>query len=275
MIGVPGRIVEIFRGLVRDRAVPGEPYMIAEGWDDYAQKWAPGKFRVLPETPVQHLGDEWTGEDVTGGGTTYGLPRETLADFSAFLEQKFVSPYISGSGLAGMEIGPGGGRLTKLLLERSAVLHAVDGSNAMLAALKMRFANESRILYHHCDGSSLPSVGQDTLDYVTAFDVFVHFEPRLVYWYLGQIAKLLKPGGVGVIHYSNTLTPLGGKQFLADVGTNLCKREQYFAFGVMTPELMGRFIEFAGLQVVSTDTGVIPRDAVAVFRKPEGRTAGA
>lgn len=268
------KIIALFRGLFTDAVPESEPQLIAEGWDKYAENWSPEKFRVHAETPVQHLGDEWTGEDVTGGGTTYGLPREVVADFSRFLEEKFVAPYLSGTGLEGMEIGPGGGRLTELLLKRSAVLHAVDGSKSMLGTLRQRFANDSRLRYHHTDGSSLPALPANSLDYVAAFDVFVHFEPRLVYWYLKQIASVLKPGGVGIVHYSNMLTPLGGKQFLSDVEANLHKRAAYYAFGVMTPELMGRFIEFAGLEAVTTDTGIIPRDAVAVFRKPGEVRAG-
>lgn len=259
------QIRELFTGTA---ATHDEPQMIAAGWDRYAEAWRPDKFNVVPEAPVVHLGDEWTGEDVSGGGTTYGLPLEVVSDFSRFLEEQLLSPHLPGSNLVGMEIGPGGGRMTELLLKRSSRIHAVDASKAMLAALKKRFGSDPRVAYHLSDGMTLPPLGAGSLDYVAAFDVFVHFEPRLVYWYVQQVARLLKPNGIGIIHYANLLTPLGGKQFLGDVERNVRRREAYFSFGVMTPELMGRFLEFTGMTPVSTDIGIIPRDAVAVFRKP-------
>jgi SAM-dependent methyltransferase len=115
---------------------------------------------------------------------------------------------------------------------------------------------------------SLPALPKGTLDYVVAFDVFVHFEPRLVYWYLRQIRDLLKPGGIGVIHYANALTPIGWRQFMADLDENVKRRIHFAAFGVMCPQLMEQFLRVLGLEIVSIDTQIIPRDAVAVFRAP-------
>ena len=47
-----------------------------------------------------------------------------------------------------------------------------------------------------------------------SIDVFVHFEPRLVYHHLRQLARLLKEGGIGIIHHANTLSEIGFRQFL-------------------------------------------------------------
>ena len=77
----------------------------------------------------------------------------------------------------------------------------------MLGKLRARFAGDAGRVCHHADGLPPPPLPEASLDYVAAFDVFVHYEPRLIYWYLRQIARLLKPGGVGIIHYSNILSP--------------------------------------------------------------------
>lgn len=239
----------------------GEPQLIARGWDNYAKKWKTDAFESSGLKP-QHLGDEWTEEDA------YGLPKETINRFADFLQEGLLDPHLPAHATTGLEIGPGGGRLTSLLLRRTDHLHVAEPSAAMLAHLRNRLGDRPNIEYHHTDGFSLPTLPEASLDFVIAFDVFVHFEPRLVFWYLRQIAPLLKPGATGVIHYANVLTPLGWKRFEGAVFPNLMQRQRFAAFGVMCPEMMGQFLKQLGLEVVTTDTGLIPRDAVAVFRKP-------
>src|SRR5262249_49311142 len=120
---------------------------------------------------------------------------------------------------------------------------------------------------HKIDGSTLPPLHSASLDFVFAFDVFVHFEPRLVYWYLRQAVPLLKDGGVGIIHYSNALTAIGWRHFLRDLEINVQGRRHFAAFGVMCPALMERFLASLEVEVITLDVGLIPRDAVTVFRR--------
>jgi SAM-dependent methyltransferase len=245
----------------------GEPAMIARGWNDYAKSWHSRKFSVTAGHHVQHLGDEWTAEDDSGGAPTYGLPAAAVDRFDEYIGKRLLDAYLPAQASAGLEIGPGGGRLTKLLLERTEVLHAADASAAMLAHLRERLGRTSRLRTHHIDGATLPALPGGSLDFVFAFDVFVHFEPRLVYWYLRQAVPLLKDGGVGIIHYSNTLTPIGWRHFLKDLEINVQGRRHFAAFGVMCPALMERFLASLDVEVVALDLAVIPRDAVTVFRK--------
>lgn len=246
----------------------GEPQMIARGWDDYAKTWEPSKFPVLPGHPVEHLGDEWTGEDSSAGGTTYGLDEDSVAHFSRLLKEQVLDPYLPPRAREGLEIGPGGGRFTALLLPRTGVLHAADPSDAMLKRLKARFAGVDSLRTYQTDGMTLPPLRPSNLDYVVSFDVFVHFEPRLVYWYLRQIKSLLKPGGVGLIHYASVLSPIGWRQFEADLERNVRQRTAFQTFGVMCPQLMEKFLKVLDLQIISSDVGFIPRDAIAVFKQP-------
>lgn len=248
--------------------ITSEPQMIANGWDWYAKKWQPNKFAVLPDHHVRYIGDEWTAEDVSAGGTTYGLTPDTIANFDEYINKHLLNPCLPSCAEEGLEIGPGGGRLTALLVPRTKLLHLAEPSEAMLRHLKQRFAGASNLRYYHTDGMTLPALPPGSLDYVIALDVFVHFEPRLVYWYLRQIMHLLKPGGMGIIHYSNTLTPIGWQQFEMDLEQNVQHRTSFAAFGVMCPHLMAQFLESLGASVISADTGVIPRDAIAVFQKP-------
>jgi len=240
--------------------------MIADGWDKYAKEWKAETFPVVSGSSVGYLGDEWTAEDVSAGGTTYGLPQDVIANFDAYLTEHLLNPYVPPA-TEGLEIGPGGGRLTKLLVPRTKVLHLADPSPAMLTHLTRRFDGVASLRYHHTNGVKLPELQPRSLDYAIAFDVFVHFEPRLVFGYLQQISNLLKPGGTGIIHYSNVMTPIGWQQFEIDLERNLESRTYFATLGVMCPQLMERFVKSLQLEVISSDIGIIPRDAVAVFRK--------
>jgi len=53
------------------------------------------------------------------------------------------------------------------------------------------------------DGMSLEVVPNDSIDFVFSFEALVHVEKDVIEAYLTQLAKKLKPNGVGVIHHSN------------------------------------------------------------------------
>jgi len=247
--------------------VEGEPQMIAKGWDNYAKSWKAESFRVLPGNSVTHLGDEWTSEDTSVEGTTYGLDKAAIENFSTYLTEQVLDKYLPARCQEGLEIGPGGGRFTSLLLPRTALLHAADPSEEMLERLRTRFESIDSLRTYVTDGMTLPALKPASLDFVASFDVFVHFEPRLVYWYLRQIKPLLKLGGIGAIHYASVITPIGWRQFEDDLEGNVRQRTSFCAFGAMCPQLMEQFLKALDLQVISSDVGAIPRDAIAIFRK--------
>lgn len=181
-----------------------EGRMITNGWDRYAREWRLEASRFKHGVQVKYLGDEWTAE-----AAQYGLGPDVVADFSGFINHSLLDPHLPPGAAEALEIGPGG-RLTALLLPRTKLLHLVESSEAMLQQLKKRFAGVSNAKYYHTDGLTLPALKPCSLDYVIAFDVFVHFEPRLIFWYLRQIVSLLKVGGTGIIHYANAMTPISG-----------------------------------------------------------------
>lgn len=244
----------------------GQSEMIAAGWDRYGRHWDKENFAIKDGTEVRHLGDEWTVEADSQEWSTYGLPIEVLKDFPSYLEAKMLC-HLPGQPGEGMEIGPGGGRVTELLLPRATTLHLAEPAASMIAHLKRRFSGESKVRYHHTDGKSLPALPEDSLDFVLSFDVFVHLEPRLIYWYLRQAERLLKPGGVGILHHGTMLSDEGWKQFRLDLERNLEQRVAHDAFGVMCQPIMEKFLTELGFEIVALDLEIIPRDAVAVFRK--------
>jgi SAM-dependent methyltransferase len=102
-----------------------------------------------------------------------------------------------------LEIGPGGGRWSQPLLERASRLLLVDVSERPLELCRERFAGESGIDFIRSSGSDLPGVGDGTVDGVWSFDVLVHVAPADQVGYVREIARVLVPGGVAVLHHAD------------------------------------------------------------------------
>jgi ubiquinone/menaquinone biosynthesis C-methylase UbiE len=102
-----------------------------------------------------------------------------------------------------LEIGPGAGRWSEVLSERANRLVLVDVSERPLELCRERFAGDERIRYILSTGSDLPDVEDGSIDAVWSLDVFVHVAPLDQAAYLSEIARVLAPGGLAVIHHSD------------------------------------------------------------------------
>jgi ubiquinone/menaquinone biosynthesis C-methylase UbiE len=107
------------------------------------------------------------------------------------------------AGVAVLEIGPGAGRWTEVLAPRAPRLILVDVSERPLELCRQRFADASNIAYVLSSGSDLPTVPDRSIDAIWSFDVFVHIAPCDQAAYLTEIARVLAPGGVAVIHHAD------------------------------------------------------------------------
>ncbi len=68
--------------------------------------------------------------------------------------------------------------------------------------------------FHVNDGKSLSAIDSNSVDGVWSFDVFVHIAPPDVDAYLGEITRVLRPGGRAVIHHAKA----GREDGAADIG---------------------------------------------------------
>jgi SAM-dependent methyltransferase len=100
-----------------------------------------------------------------------------------------------------LEIGPGGGRWSEALRARAARLILVDVSERPLQLCRERFGEDAQ--YVLSSGRDLPGVADRAVDAVWSFDVFVHVAPADQAAYLREIARVLAPGGVAVIHHAD------------------------------------------------------------------------
>jgi SAM-dependent methyltransferase len=78
----------------------------------------------------------------------------------------------------------------------------VDISPTCLDACKSRFADD-RLETFQSSGSDLPPDATGEVDVVWSYDVFVHIAEPQFREYLAGVARVLRAGGVAVIHHGN------------------------------------------------------------------------
>jgi 2-polyprenyl-3-methyl-5-hydroxy-6-metoxy-1,4-benzoquinol methylase len=102
-----------------------------------------------------------------------------------------------------LEIAPGFGRWTQFLKDLCDQLVVVDLAERCIEHCRERFAEDTHIEYHVNDGRSLDMVEDGSLDLAFSFDSLVHVEADVLDGYAHQLARKLKPDGVGFLHHSN------------------------------------------------------------------------
>ena len=172
---------------------------------------------------------------------------------------RVLRPHMPEGGLI-VEIGPGGGRWTDELRKLASKLVAVDISEECLRVCRERFADSDNIEWLLTPGNELPGVETGSTDAIWSFDVFVHINRTDVEGYASELQRVLKPGGIGVLHHGTTGGASGGWR------------------SNMTAESMSEVLENAGLQVTKQFTtwkdgeqeyqAGLYEDAITVFRKP-------
>lgn len=102
-----------------------------------------------------------------------------------------------------LEIAPGYGRWTQYLLEYCDRYVGVDLSARCVEACRGRFADVEHAEFHVNDGTSLTMIPDASIDLAFSFDSLVHVEEDVVHSYLGELARVMRPSGVGFLHHSN------------------------------------------------------------------------
>jgi SAM-dependent methyltransferase len=171
----------------------------------------------------------------------------------------FLDPLFTGLTLV-LEIGPGAGRWTEHLIERSSNLIGVDLCEASVRLCECRFRHHHHARFEVGSGEDLASIESESVDGIWSFDVFVHINKLQFKAYAREFARVLKPGGIGLIQHGSVGGLEGGwrsdvsnadvREFLTSNGLLLERQVQGWEDG-------GRVFE-AGLY----------RDTITCFRKP-------
>jgi len=248
-----------------------------EGWDRYARSWdhmkAKGAIPDLDPTQanrLEFLGDEWS---LMGDGELgYGMSFESAPDLVRYLRDEVFAVHLpAGNDLRILELGPGGGRVTEILLSRCRTLYAVDISAEMLQRLRARFPSTPALECITTDGLAITGIPPNSLDAAVSFDTMVHLEPHEIFRYLEILRGLLRDGGRGVLHFGDVETELGCKLFRSQVDAVLRQGADCGTFSVMSKSIMKKFLEELDFEVETITNNLLPRDAVAVFRRAARR----
>ena len=103
-----------------------------------------------------------------------------------------------------LDIGCGVGRLTRVLAERAAHVHAIDVSAEMLEQAREHNAHLTNVTWHHGDGTTLHPIGHDSIDAAVSHVVFQHIpDPQITLGYVREMGRVLRPGGWAAFQISN------------------------------------------------------------------------
>lgn len=153
---------------------------------DWNRKWGAMMSDFAPGADEEYFGDRW--------GCT--------ESFTPLLEvrRRFIEPYLV-HGSTVLEIGSGGGRWTQYLRSAGRLI-VVEFNPESFDCLRRRFP-DLRFTPYQTSGYEMDGVETASVDMVFTFDVFVHLEKEGIKAYLLEIERVLKPGGVAVVHYGD------------------------------------------------------------------------
>ena len=248
---LPSRI----RSKIRELLITAseDPPTVAQGWDKYAQNYE--------SEEGKYLGDEWSEPEVIG----IDVPADRIV---SYLDEKVFAPFLGNCEVL-LEIGPGGGRFTEILLPKCNKFIAADTSPTMLRLLRERFMRCTKIEYLLLDGRGLSPIPDKSVDAAFSYGVFVHLQHWDIYNYLSELNRVLKQGGRAIIQHANTFSGLGWKKFLTEVYPSLNKHKLPGTFTLMIPEIMKEFAKRAGLKLDDCLTNVVRRDCISLIRLPD------
>ena len=121
----------------------------------------------------------------------WGNPRQ-MADV--------VLPYLAHDAIV-LEIASGVGRISRVVAPHCGRLHCADILPEALNEAKAALANFANVSFHQTNGYDLREFEPGMFDAVFSFTSFFHFDLELVLQYFGEIARVLKAGGVAVIEF--------------------------------------------------------------------------
>ena len=111
-----------------------------------------------------------------------------------------------------LEIGCGPGRLMRPMSRHFVEIHGVDVSDEMIARATEKLRDVPNAHVHVTDGSSLPMFPENSFEFIYSYAVFQHIPTReIVFSYLREVHRVMKPGGMTVLHFNgltNRLAPI-------------------------------------------------------------------
>jgi len=152
--------------------------------------------RQLPLRILKAIKHELFAKDIYG--LQWGNP-DVAINLKA-VKERYVLPFVNSQHTA-LEIGSGGGRWTRYLLD-FAKLYVVDYHAEVLKELKKNF-NRPNMVFIKNNGADFPGVERRSIDYLFTFGTFVHLDVDLIEAFLKNMKAIVKPGANIIIQYKS------------------------------------------------------------------------
>lgn len=229
-------------------------------WDNYSREWNTKNdwvqrmaSNVGMQNDLSTLGDEWA-------------PR----DHTMNIINSFIYPYINDNSIVA-EIGVGAGRIAKEVIDRVFCLHCYDVSPEMIARSKKAIISDSNknnsIQFTLLTQNQSLQCADDYFDFIYSFDVMPHVDLHVIFSYLKEIKRALKPGGKCFISTADLSTKGGFERFEAQTISTVG------GFCFTTRDAVLILIKKAGLNVIKIgekgeeDNVYLNRDFLVVVEK--------
>jgi len=200
----------------------------------------------------KHIWENW---NWAAGGEEWTLSPEWKGSVvKTFMDKNFANRS------AILEIGPGAGRWTEYLLKRCDHLIGIDISEASVHECERRFHKYHNARFEVGNGDNLSSIASSSVDAVWSFDVFVHINKQQFKSYLIELARVLKPGAIGLIQHGSVGGATGG--WRSDVRTSDVK-EFLQSNGMVVENQVQRWDDDGR----KFEAGLY-QDTITIFRKP-------
>lgn len=221
-----------------------------------------GELTVSREYHTVQDNKRWDSVDWSNFGEEWTLAVQDYrglnpAEWKDSLVKQYILPYTVRDGHT-LEIGPGAGRWTAILVGLCATLTVADLNATCLDLCCERFKKFETIRYYQVLAGAptfLPPeiFLAELFDFVWSYDVFVHINANDIGKYLADFARVMKPNAVAVIHHAG--------DYAAD------KRPGTRSF--MNAPLFAHLAGLNGFEVLVQNTEMphFPGDVLSVIRK--------
>jgi SAM-dependent methyltransferase len=165
-------------------------------WSRYPEEW--------DRDPALSMGADTLGEE--WGGPEF-----------ANLVVELVAPYL-GADVDVLELGCGGGKFSARLAPRCRSLLCADISPEMIERTRLTLDErrlDGNVEYTVLNGVDFSGVPDRSVDFIFSYDVQLHLQPHNVFSYMCDARRVLRDGGIFMLHQLNLASDGGIDQFLA------------------------------------------------------------